>query len=63
VPGFPASSLRDELWQAAWPDAVEMGGVPDGFWDRIAAHGLLMPSSWLTGGGWATLWSRAARHP
>jgi hypothetical protein len=63
VPGFPQSSLKDESWQAAWPDAIELGASPDGFWDRIAAHGLLLPSSWLSGGGWPTLWSRAARHP
>jgi hypothetical protein len=63
VPGFPQSSLRDEYWQAAWPDAVELGATPDGFWDRVAAHGLLLPSSWLSGGGWATLWARAARNP
>lgn len=63
VPGFPESSLRDELWQGAWPDAVELGAAPDLFWDRIAAHGLLMPSSWLSA-GWPTLWSRAAvRQP
>ncbi|GIG86429.1 hypothetical protein [Plantactinospora endophytica] len=59
VPGFPQSSLRDESWQSSWPDAVELGAVPDGFWDRIAGHGLLLPSSWLAGGGWAGLWSRA----
>ncbi|AVT32246.1 hypothetical protein C6361_25445 [Plantactinospora sp. BC1] len=59
VPGFPQSSLRDESWQSSWPDAVELGAVPDGFWERIAGHGLLLPSSWLAGGGWAALWSRA----
>ncbi|MEN3608039.1 hypothetical protein AAH979_00680 [Plantactinospora sp. ZYX-F-223] len=59
VPGYPQSSLRDEGWQSGWPDAIELGGVPDGFWDRIAAHGLLLPSSWLTDGGWVPLWSRA----
>ncbi|HEX8628393.1 MAG TPA: hypothetical protein VF755_09515 [Catenuloplanes sp.] len=60
VPGFPESSLRDDLWQGAWPDAGELGAVPEGFWQRIAAHGLLVPSSWLPGGGWPALWSRAA---
>ena len=63
LPGFPRSSLRDGSWQGAWPDAIELGAAPDSFWDRIAAHGLLVPSSWLSGGGWATLWARAARHP
>jgi hypothetical protein len=63
VPGFPQTSLKDELWQAAWPDAIELGATPDGFWDRIATHGLLLPSSWLSSGGWQTLWSRATRHP
>jgi hypothetical protein len=60
VPGFPASSLRDELWQATWPDATDLGARPDGFWKAIAAHGLLIPSSWLAGGGWSALWARAA---
>ncbi|MFY1690616.1 hypothetical protein [Plantactinospora sp. WMMB782] len=63
VPGFPQSSLKDGSWQSGWPDAIELGGVPDGFWDRIAAHGLLLPSSWLPDGGWVSLWSRAqSRH-
>ena len=61
VPGFPQSSLRDESWQAAWPDAVGLGAEPEGFWDRIAEHGLLVPSSWLSNGDWPALWARAAR--
>ncbi|GAA3726817.1 hypothetical protein GCM10022225_05010 [Plantactinospora mayteni] len=59
VPGFPQSSLRDENWQSGWPDAIELGAVPDGFWDRVATHGLVLPSSWLADGGWVPLWSRA----
>ncbi len=63
LPGYPVSSLRDEMWQGAWPDAIELGGVPDGFWDRIAAHGLILPSSWLpTTDGWPALWARSARQ-
>ncbi|MEV4639713.1 hypothetical protein AB0J80_20380 [Actinoplanes sp. NPDC049548] len=67
LPGFPESSLRDERWQGSWPDAVELGGVPGAFWNAIAAHGLLVPSSWLPPGGWPVLWARAwpppARNP
>lgn len=51
VPSFPEFSLREELWQGAWPDAGELGAVPEGFWQPIAAHGLLLPSSGLPGGG------------
>jgi hypothetical protein len=61
VPGYPQSSLKDEGWQAAWPEAVELGAVPAEFWERIAAHGLLVPASWLGAGGWPALWGRAAR--
>ena len=61
VPGYPESSLKDEAWQAAWPDAVELGGVPEEFWHRVTVHGALVPSSWLGAGGWPALWSRAAR--
>jgi hypothetical protein len=61
VPGYPESSLRGGLWQAAWPDAVELGAVQDRFWEAIAAHGLLVPASWLTAGDWPTLWARASR--
>ncbi|WP_212998522.1 hypothetical protein [Winogradskya consettensis] len=61
VPGYPASSLRDPLWQGSWPDAVELGGVADEFWQRIAVHGLLVPSSWL-GQGWPALWGRSFGH-
>ncbi|GAA3919412.1 hypothetical protein [Actinoplanes auranticolor] len=61
VPGYPQSSLKDESWQAAWPDAVGLGAVPEDFWDRIAGHGALVPSSWLGGGDWPALWGRATR--
>ncbi|WP_433717863.1 hypothetical protein ACQP2Y_27200 [Actinoplanes sp. CA-051413] len=61
VPGYPQSSLNDEGWQAAWPDAVELGAEPEGFWPRIVAHGALVPSSWLGGGDWPALWGRATR--
>ncbi len=62
MPGYPESSLRDESWQGAWPGAVELGGVPDDFWARIAAHGLLLPASWL-GAGWPALWARSRARP
>jgi len=62
LPGYPVSSLRDAGWQAAWPDARELGADDDVFWDHIAAHGLLLPASWLTGGGWPALWSRTTTH-
>lgn len=61
VPGYPQTSLADDSWAAAWPDAIGLGGVPGEFWDRIAEHGLLVPSSWLSNGGWPVLWARAAR--
>ncbi|MFL6078233.1 MAG: hypothetical protein ACJ73S_33135, partial [Mycobacteriales bacterium] len=62
IPDFPRSALNDQRWEASWPDATELGAVADGFWDHIADHGLLLPVSWLSGGGWPALWSRAARH-
>ncbi|AGL18184.1 hypothetical protein L083_4674 [Actinoplanes sp. N902-109] len=58
LPGYPESSLRDEGWQGSWPDAVDLGGVPAGFWEHIARHGLILPASWL-GAGWPALWARA----
>jgi len=61
LPGYPASSLRDTGWVAAWPDARELGADEDVFRDHIAAHGLLLPASWLLAGGWPALWSRATR--
>jgi hypothetical protein len=54
---------REKYQGQGRPDAIELGATPDGFWDRIAAHGLLLPASWLSGGGWPTLWSRAAHRP
>ncbi|MER7277703.1 hypothetical protein ABT369_25010 [Dactylosporangium sp. NPDC000244] len=64
VPGFPASALHDEdgPWQAAWPDAVELGADRDVFWERIAEHGLLVPAAWVGAGGWVALWTRAHRQ-
>jgi hypothetical protein len=59
VPGYPRSSLRDAGWEAAWADAVELGALREAFWAQITAHGLLVPSSWLPAGGWATLWGRS----
>jgi hypothetical protein len=61
VPGYPQSSLKDGSWQAAWPDAIELGAVPEGFWGRIAGQGAVVPSSWLGGGDWPALWGRATR--
>ena len=61
VPGYPQSSLRDETWQAAWPDAAGLGGAREDFWERVAELGLLVPASWLRAGDWTALWARAAR--
>jgi hypothetical protein len=60
LPGYPASSLNDDLWQGAWPDAVELGGTPETFWDHVAAHGLLVPTSWIPH-SWPVLWARAVK--
>jgi hypothetical protein len=64
VPGFPASSLTDEAgpWRRAWPDAAELGAVPERFRDRVAAGGVRVPAAWLGTGGWSALWHRAAAH-
>ncbi|MBO2463185.1 hypothetical protein [Actinomadura violacea] len=65
VPGYPASTLKDEdgPWQRALPGAAELGADTGAFWDATAAHGLRVPASWLGAGGWTALWSRAhARH-
>ncbi|UQU62197.1 hypothetical protein COUCH_24525 [Couchioplanes caeruleus] len=62
LPGYPESSLRDETWQGAWPDAIELGADPDAFWTGIARHGLLLPASWL-GAGWPALWARSSARP
>ncbi|MET0491958.1 MAG: hypothetical protein ABW000_02380 [Actinoplanes sp.] len=59
LPGYPRSSLRDAGWEAAWADAVELGAVREAFWEQIAGHGLLVPSSWLRAGGWVQLWGRS----
>jgi hypothetical protein len=56
---LPPASLRDADWQSAWPDAVELGAHRDGFAPHLAAHGLLLPESWLSRGGLPALWSRA----
>jgi hypothetical protein len=63
VPGYPLSTLRDETWEGAWGDAVELGGARERFWDGIARHGLLVPASWLSAADWPVLWARAARIP
>lgn len=63
VPGYPATTLDDETgpWQRAFPAAGELGADTSVFWDEIANHGLRVPSSWLTHGGWIPLWTRAHR--
>jgi hypothetical protein len=60
LPGYPASALNDHLWQAAWPDAMELGAPPETFWDHIGAHGLLLPTSWIPH-SWPVLWARALK--
>ncbi|AGZ42106.1 hypothetical protein [Actinoplanes friuliensis] len=62
VPGYPQTTLRDDLWQQAWPGAEELGAARDVFWDAIAAKGLLVPASWLEPAGWPALWARAHRR-
>jgi hypothetical protein len=54
VPGFPSTVLTAEPWTTAGRDAAELGSEPGG-------TGLVVPFSWLGGGGWPALWSRAAR--
>jgi hypothetical protein len=54
VPGFPSTVLTAEPWITARRDAAELGAEP-------AEAGLVVPFSWLRGGGWPALWSRAAR--
>ncbi|MBB4678666.1 hypothetical protein [Crossiella cryophila] len=63
VPGFPASTLFDEdgPWQRALPSAAELGAPVRDFAERIAEHGLLIPSALLGKGGWPALWQRAHR--
>jgi len=63
VPGYPATALDDETgpWQRAFPAASELGANTSIFWDEIAEHGLRVPASWLTHGGWTSLWTRAHR--
>lgn len=63
VPGYPATALDDESgpWQRAFPTARELGADTAVVWDEIAEHGLRVPASWLTHGGWAPLWTRAHR--
>ncbi|HEX8865891.1 MAG TPA: hypothetical protein VF821_09570, partial [Lentzea sp.] len=63
VPGFPATDLSDEHgpWQNALAAAAELGAPVDVFWQRVAEHGLLVPSALLGKGGWPALWSRAHR--
>jgi hypothetical protein len=54
VPGFPSTVLTADPWTAAGRDAAELGAEP-------GDAGLVVPFSWLGGGGWPALWSRAAR--
>jgi hypothetical protein len=61
VPAYPASSLDDNLWQSAMPDAVELGATPETFWEHVAAHGALVPTSWIPH-SWPVLWARALNH-
>jgi hypothetical protein len=60
VPGYPASSLDDDLWQSAMSDAVELGAQPEAFWEHAAAHGALVPTSWIPH-TWPVLWARALK--
>ncbi|WP_433462115.1 hypothetical protein [Spirillospora sp. CA-128828] len=64
VPGYPATTLEDKegCWQRALPAARELGADTAAFWDEIAEHGLRVPASWLSHGGWTALWSRAHTH-
>ncbi|WUI02698.1 hypothetical protein OHR68_13110 [Spirillospora sp. NBC_00431] len=64
VPGYPATTLKDEdgPWRRALPVARELGADTTRFWDEIAAHGLRVPASWLPPAGWTALWSRAHNH-
>ncbi|MEU8801540.1 hypothetical protein [Spirillospora sp. NPDC048819] len=64
VPGYPATTLKDEdgPWVRALPAARELGADTAAFWDEIAAHGLRVPASWLSSGGWPALWARAHSH-
>jgi hypothetical protein len=64
VPGYPATELSDESgpWRRALPLARELGADTDVWWDRIAEHGLRVPTSWLVPGGWTALWARAHAH-
>ncbi|MFI0408147.1 hypothetical protein [Actinomadura sp. 3N508] len=63
VPGYPATTLKDEdgPWPRALPVARELGADTTRFWDEIKAHGLRVPASWLPPGGWTALWARAHR--
>jgi hypothetical protein len=63
VPGFPASDLSDEHgpWQRAMAAAAELGAPVESFWERVAEHGLRVPSALLGKGGWPALWRRAHR--
>jgi hypothetical protein len=59
VPGFPASTLDDDVgpWRLATSDATELGAQLS--WQR-PAPALLVPTAWLGRGGWPALWARAA---
>ena len=64
VPGYPSTTLKDENgpWRRAMPAARELGADTAVFWERIRAHGLRVPASWIAAGGWTALWSRAHSH-
>ncbi|XRQ14162.1 hypothetical protein ACN3XK_25770 [Actinomadura welshii] len=62
VLGYPHSTLDDRPWWLAESAARELGADTAGFRDAVAEHGLRVPASWLTAGGWTALWSRAHSH-
>ncbi|WP_433217530.1 hypothetical protein ACQP00_09930 [Dactylosporangium sp. CS-047395] len=62
VPGFPVTRLNEGPWEAAWPDAAELGADRETFWEHVAAHGLLVPAGWLGPSGWPGLWNQAHRN-
>jgi hypothetical protein len=63
VPGYPSTTLDDQggPWQRALADAAELGADTSAFGDQITGHGLRVPASWLSGGGWTALWARGHR--
>jgi hypothetical protein len=63
VPGYPSTALDDQggPWPRALAGAAELGADTSAFEDKITGHGLRVPASWLSGGGWTALWARAHR--